>query len=243
MRKFLFAVAAASAAAAITFRFAVRPWWKSWGVTPQETASDLPGDDVIVNANAGETRAITIDAAPAAVWPWLVQMGYGRGGWYSYDTMDSKGASTFRVLPEFQDLKVGDIVPTYPAGGFVVSRIEPYQALVLYLDTDLVREQADAARADGASQGPANIRATGALLENTQPAEFSASWAFILEDLPSGQTRLIERFRVRFGETDKPWTRYTLPFMGFGVFVMMRKQLLGIKQRAEAVAVPIEVLT
>ncbi len=79
-------------------------------------------------------------------------------------------------------------------------------------------------------------------MENAQPAEFSATWAFILEELPSGQTRLIERFRVRFGETDKPWTRYTLPFMGFGVFVMMRKQLLGIKQRAEAVAGPIEVL-
>ena len=79
-------------------------------------------------------------------------------------------------------------------------------------------------------------------MENTQPVEFSASWAFVLDEQPDGRTRLIERFRVRFGETDKPWTRYTLPFMGFGVFVMMRKQLLGIKHRAEAEAGPIEVL-
>lgn len=242
MRKFLFAVAAASAAAAITFRFAVRPWWKSWGVNPSETTIALPGDDVIANANGGETRAITIDAPLGAVWPWLMQMGYGRGGWYSYDAMDMQGASAFRIMPELQSLKVGDVVPTYPGGGFVVSRLEPNRALVLYLDTDLVREQAEAARAEGAPAGSANIRATGALMENTQPAEFSATWAFVLEELPSGQTRLIERFRVRFGETDKPWTRYTLPFMGFGVFVMMRKQLLGIKQRAEAVAGPIEVL-
>jgi len=242
MRKFIFALAAASAAAAVTYRYAVRPWWKSWGVTPAEATSALTGDDVIANANAGETRAITIDAPPVAVWPWLMQMGFGRGGWYSYDAMDMQGASSFKIVPELQDLNVGDLVPTFPGGGFVVSRLEPNRALVLYLDTDLVREQAEAAKAAGATEGPANIRATGAIMENTQPAEFSASWAFILDELPGGKTRLIERFRVRFGETDKPWTRFTLPFMGFGVFVMMRKQLLGIKERAEATVGPVEVL-
>jgi len=126
----------------------------------------------------------------------------------------------------------------YPEG----RDIKTGKPLVLYLDTDLVREQAEAAKAAGATEGPANIRATGAIMENTQPAEFSASWAFILDELPGGKTRLIERFRVRFGETDKPWTRFTLPFMGFGVFVMMRKQLLGIKERAEATVGPVEVL-
>jgi hypothetical protein len=71
-------------------------------------------------------------------------------------------------------------------------------------------------------------------MESTQPVDFAATWAFVLDPLPDGGTKLIERFRVRFGETDKPWTRYTLPVVGFGVFVMMRKQMLGIKQRAEA---------
>jgi hypothetical protein len=242
VRKLLFAMAAAAAAAAVTYRLAVRPWWKTWGVNDQESSVTLPGDEVIVTPNAGETRAITINAPPAAVWPWLMQMGFGRGGWYSYDAMDIQGASSFRILPQFQDLKVDDIVPTHPGGGFKVSRLEPNQALVLYLDSDLVRTQAEAATSGDGPENPANIEVTGALMKNTQPAEFSATWAFVLEELPSGQTRLIERFRVRFGESDQPWTRYTLPFVGFGVFVMMRKQLLGIKQRAEAEAEPVELL-
>jgi hypothetical protein len=70
-------------------------------------------------------------------------------------------------------------------------------------------------------------------MENAQPQEFAASWAFVLEPIEGGGTRLIERVRTRFGETDKPWTRFTLPVMGFGVFVMVRRQLLGIRARVE----------
>ena len=121
----------------------------------------LPGDEVIADANAGETRAITIAAPPDAIWPWLVQMGYGRGGWYSYDAMDMEGASAFRIEPELQELKVGDVVPTHPAGGFVVSSIEPNRSLVLYLDSDLVRSQAEAAKAGNGAEGPANIEPPG----------------------------------------------------------------------------------
>ena len=142
MRKVLFAIAAATAAAVVTYQVAVRPWWKSWGVSPEEAEEALPGDDVIADANAGETRAITVNAPAAAVWPWLVQLGTGRGGWYSYEGMGMQGQSAFKVLPDFQDLKVGDLVPTYPGGGFVVSRLEPGRALVLYLDSNLAREQA-----------------------------------------------------------------------------------------------------
>lgn len=233
MRKFLFGLAALTGLAAFGYRFVFRPWWKSWGVSPEETARVLPGDEVIGDPNAGETRAITIDAPPVAVWPWLVQMGFGRAGWYSYDAIDMGSSSSNRIIPEYQDLKVGDFVPTHPAGGFAVKRVDPGQALVLYLDSDLVQEQAEAAKAQGLGAGPVNLRATGALMETSQPAEFAASWAFVLDELQGGRTRLIERFRVNFAETDKPWTRYTLPLMGFGVFVMMRQQLLGIKERAE----------
>lgn len=212
------------------------------GVSPEEAEEALPGDDVIADANAGETRAITVNAPAAAVWPWLVQLGTGRGGWYSYEGMGMQGQSAFKVLPDFQDLKVGDLVPTYPGGGFVVSRLEPGRALVLYLDSNLAREQAAAAKADGAADAPAGKQGRGALMENAPPIEFAATWAFVLDEQPNGQTRLIERFRFRFGETDQPWTRYTLPFMGFGMFVMMRKQLLGIKQRVEAASEPVEVV-
>ena len=70
----------------------------------------------------------------------------------------------------------------------------------------------------------------------TQPAEFAASWAFVLEPIGGGRTRLIERFRVKFGTSDKPWTAATLPVVGFGVFLMTRQQMLGLRERAEALA-------
>jgi hypothetical protein len=82
----------------------------------------------------------------------------------------------------------------------------------------------------------ANVAVTGGVLAATQPAEFAASWAFILEPIAASRTRLIERFRVSFGETDKPWTALTLPVIGFGVFLMTREQMLGIKDRAEGLA-------
>jgi hypothetical protein len=104
---------------------------------------------------------------------------------------------------------------------------------VLYSDSDLVARQADAARIANVGRADANVEATGAFLGVAQPADFAASWAFVLEPLTGGRTRLIERFRVRFGESDKPWTVFTLPLIGFGVFLMTRKQMLGIKERAE----------
>ena len=211
----------------------VRPWWHRWGVDPAEAGTALPGDDVVPDAPISDTRAITIDAPPAAVWPWLVQMGFGRAGWYSYDAIDMKGRSADRILPDVGTLAVGDIVPTHPGGGFEVKAIEPGRALVLYLDTDLVGSQADAARASAEGTTPPNLQAAGAFMGAAQPTEFAASWAFVIEPLGDGRTRLIERFRVNLSGGDRPWTRFTLPFMGFGVFAMVRKQLLGIKTRAE----------
>jgi hypothetical protein len=232
-RRIFIGLAVVCGAAAITYRFLVLPWWRTWGINPEEVARRLPGDEVIPDAAGGETRAITIDAPPAVVWPWLVQMGFGRAGWYSYDAIDMGSPSSQDIVPGYQDLKVGDLVPTHPAGGFVVKRLDPEAALVLYLDSELVQQQAQKAKAQGASAGPINLRATEAPMETSQPTEFAASWAFVLEKLQGGRTRLIERFRISFGETDRPWTKYTLPLMGFGVFVMMRQQMLGIKQRAE----------
>jgi len=235
MKRLLFA-ATAVGAGVITYREIVRPWWRSWGIHGGDVGRALPGDDLVVAAPVMDTRSIEIDASPSDVWPWLVQMGYGRAGWYSYDTIDMVGASSRRIVPEWQSLTVGDVVPTHPGGGFVVRGLEPERALVLYSDTEIVRSQATVAR-DSAIESPtANVQAAGAVLGATQPTEFAASWTFVLEPIGVGRTRLIERFRVKFGETDKPWTAATLPVVGFGVFLMTRQQMLGIRERAEALA-------
>ena len=94
----------------------------------------LPGDDMLADARAELTHAITIDAPPRDVWPWLVQMGCQRAGWYSWDALDNAGVrSADRIIPELQDLAVGDVLPMRPTGdaGFTVLRIEPERALVL----------------------------------------------------------------------------------------------------------------
>ena len=71
----------------------VAQWRRTWGIDPREATKPLAGDDLVPVTSAVETRGITIDAPPEAVWPWLVQMGYGRAGWYSYDQLDMKGKS------------------------------------------------------------------------------------------------------------------------------------------------------
>lgn len=233
LRRLIVALLALGGAGYAGYQLVLKPWWRRWGVVPDEAIAPLPGDEVVPDAMTSETRGITIDAPPAAVWPWLVQMGYGRGGWYSYDAVDMAGHSTDRILPEHQGLKAGDLVPTHPGGGFVVKLIDPEKALVLFADTSLMQEQ------PATDEASLNVRATGAVLERAQPTDFAASWAFVLEPLPGGRTRLLERVRARFGETDQPWQRYTMPLMGFGVFVMVRRQLLGIKQRAEQQPLPV----
>ena len=219
--------------AVVAYREVVRPWWRDWGIDELDVARGLPGDELVPAPSAADTRTIEIEAPPSAVWPWLVQMGYGRAGWYSYDQIDMAGASVRRIMPEWQGLSRGDVVPTHPGGGFEVRTLEPERAFVLYSDSDLIARQADAARIANVGRANANVQATGAFLGVAQPTAVAASWAVVLEPGTGGRTRLIERFRVRFGESDKPWTAFTLPLVGFGVFLMTRKQMLGIKERAE----------
>jgi hypothetical protein len=223
--------------AGVTIGRTVR-WWRTWGIDPLEARKPLPGDDLVPNPTAIDTRGIIIDAPPDAVWPWLVQMGYGRGGWYSYDQLDMLGKSADRILPAYQGIAVGDVLPTSPNSGFVVRVAEPARALVLYSDTESVAAEAAKAVEAKVAAGPevpAGLAATGAILRTTPP-DFAASWAFELEPLDGGRTRFIERFRVRFGAAS-PGFRVIAPVMGFGVFVMMQRQMRGILARAERTAV------
>ena len=236
--------------AGITVGRTVR-WWRTWGVDQREVSKSLPGDDLVPTPTAIDTRGLVVDAPPEAIWPWLVQMGYGRGGWYSYDQLDMLGKSADRIMPAWQAIEVGDVIPTSPTSGFAVRVVEPGRALVLYSDTETVAaELAKAAEAakmtagkpEGATEVPTGLAATGAILRTTPP-DFAASWAFVLEPLDGGRTRLIERFRVRFGVAS-PGFRLVAPVMGFGVFVMMQRQMRGILARAEltAVAPPVTVV-
>lgn len=211
IRAILLALISAVIASTIVYFAFVRPKVRGWGLDPHESELPLPGDDLIPDPSHVETRGITINAPVAKVWPWLVQMGFGRAGWYSYEMLDNKGSAE-GVLPEFQELKAGDVMPTHPGGGFLVKTVEPERTLVLYTDTDLLRSQAERS-------------------ENESYPEIKASWAFYLQP-EDGTTRLIERFRARTPGSG-PATAVLGEIMGTGIVLMTRKQMLGIKERVE----------
>jgi hypothetical protein len=108
----------------------IRPWQLRWGATDEEVLRALPGDGIVERPNFNATRAVTIEALPEDIWPWLVQIGIRRAGWYSYDWLDNLAKpSAEQILPEFQNLKVGDLVPLSPDGkqGFWVKELRPNQ--------------------------------------------------------------------------------------------------------------------
>ena len=118
---------------AVYFRV-IKPWHLRWGATDDEIARTMPGDELIPGAGTA-THAITIDAPPDNVWPWLVQIGYGRAGWYSYDWIDNDfKPSADRIIPEYQDLEVGDKILMMPTMGFEVKSIDPTNSIVSLLE-------------------------------------------------------------------------------------------------------------
>ena len=177
----------------------IRPWHLRWGATDEEVRRAMPGDDLVPHPTLKATRAVTIRASAAEVWPWLIQMGYGRAGWYSYDILDNEGIHVNRVIPELQHLEVGDVMNTDAEGGFTVTAIDPNRSLTLV------------------------IRNLYAQISST----------IFLDEIDKEQTRLIIRLRANY----KPGLWTTLFYLIFepGDFVMMRKELLGIKKRAERV--------
>ncbi len=219
------------------YRFGLKPWRDRWGVDPTEAGEPLAGDDLVLAPDHVETRGIDIAAPPEAVWPWLVQMGFGRGGWYSYDRIDMEGGSASAIRPELQSLALGDIMPTHPGGGFAVRGLDPGRSLVLYVDDGMIESQAKAAKATAATATPANLQASGAFISTSVGARFTASWAFVLEPRGSG-SRLVERFRIAM-DANGGVGRIGGPALAFGLFLMMRKQLLGIRDRVEALSAPL----
>jgi len=113
----------------------VRHWQRRWGATDAEVAAMMPGDELVPGSKSFCTRAITIDAPPAAVWPWLVQVGFGKAGFYANDLLDNVGhPSADRILEKFQHPKVGDWMPMFSkvndATAFKIAAIKPAEELV-----------------------------------------------------------------------------------------------------------------
>jgi hypothetical protein len=118
----------------IAYHHLLRARVVNWGATPDEVAAHVPGDELLSDAQVVATRVITINAQPEAIWPWLVQMGVGRGGAYTYDWIEQLLGldmhSADRILPEFQQLKVGDVLPLRPNDpGMRIEILDPGRAM------------------------------------------------------------------------------------------------------------------
>jgi hypothetical protein len=120
-----------------TYLVVVGPRQRRWGATQQEVARAMPGDALLRRDAPSTTRAIMIDASPEVVFPWLLQIGYGRGGWYSYDWIDNDGKpSVERIDPALQRLAVGDRIEMLPGIGPIVREIEPNDHIVSGSETE-----------------------------------------------------------------------------------------------------------
>ena len=186
--------------------FLFRRFQLRWGATAAEADGRLQGDEFLSVADLQSTRAITIEAPADAVWPWLAQMGQGRGGLYSYDFLENLAGldihSADRIHPEWQDIKVGDRFHLAPAASadLEVGLVEPGTALVLRVPP-------------GSPPGP-----------------FDFSWAFVLKPQPDGTTRLLVRERYAYRRW---WARCLVEAVEVASFIMSRRMLHGIKSRAE----------
>jgi hypothetical protein len=210
-------IISAGALAPWAYLLFVRPWHTRWGAADEEVRKGLPGDDLVPHPMLESTRAITISAPAARVWPWLVQLGQDRGGFYSYDWLENLAAADIhnvdRIVPEMQHLKVGDFIPLAPiewgitTSGFTVAMVEPGRAMVW-------------------RQGrPQDLGAPGADGDGE-------TWSFVLAEPAEGTTRLILRERKGLKPRMKDVLLYYL-FVERQHFVMVRRMLLGLRERAE----------
>jgi hypothetical protein len=177
-----------------------------WGSTTAELASALPGDELVANANITATRAITIPAAPDAVWPWIAQLGQGRGGFYTYDFLENLVGcdihSADRIVPEWQSIAVGDEVRLHPEIGLRVALLDSGVALVL----------------------------RGGIPMGSVSPPYDFTWAFIVRAQGGGTTRLVVRERYEY---TRWWSSLLVEPVQLVSFIMSQRMLRGIKQRAQ----------
>jgi hypothetical protein len=224
MIKILVIALAVILTAVLAFWFIVLPWSHRRGATDEEVQRPLPGDELVPNPKVGYTQAITINAPTAEVWPWLAQHGYMRAGFYSHewvykligsDDYYEGTRSADRIIPELQDLRVGDAIKIGEQAPFEVVALEPVRVLALLARSDLE---------------------TGETFELSGPAPASymnQSWVYYLDEIDGNSTRLIVRWRGDYS----PGLANSLGFgisVEAGAVLMQPKMLQGIKERAES---------
>jgi hypothetical protein len=180
-----------------------RPYQLHWGATAAEIGRPMPGDELDPAPTFLATRAITIEGTPAEIWPWLVQMGYGRAGFYGYDILENVGSprglrSAEQIVPELQHFEVGDVVPISPVAQMVFYALEPNQYLIW------------AGQAD----------------------EFPGGFTWALVPVDEDHTRLVSRIRWRHHWTQPDLLVLEL-FTEFADYLAVREVLQGIKGRVE----------
>jgi hypothetical protein len=189
----------------------VRAWYLRWGATEDEIKVALPGDELVAAADLTATRAITIRAGADAVWPWIAQLGQGRGGFYSYDFLENLVGcdihSAERVVPEWQSIEAGDAVNLHPEVRLTAAIVQPGRAVVL----------------------------RGGVPIGRRPPPYDFTWAFVLRDQPDGGTRLVVRERYGYS---RRWAWLIVEPTELISFVMSRQMLRGIKERAERAVRP-----
>ena len=212
--------ALAAAAAAACYVLAVRPRLLHWGASTQETAGPLPGDELVRTPRMQSTRAVTINAPAASVWPWLVQLGAGRGGMYSYDLLENAAGlgmhSADRILPEYQRLDVGDVIPLVSRArrrGFRSGVWRPDRCWVLAAHGSAHREDQALPSLPPRGRG------------------WNSAGHLCCNPSTSARTRLLSR--TRYDYSPLPVGLILRPVLEPLQFIMERRMLLGIKSRAE----------
>lgn len=188
-----------------------RRYHRTWGAISAEVAATMPGDDELQSAFFQATRAITVRAPADAIWPWIAQMGYRRAGWYGFDQFDNDGVpSATEILPEYQNPQVGEVIGEE---GLTVRAVKPGEHLVL------------------AFYHPTTV---WVFKEGIWPMFGASSLSYLLQPVDAGCTRLVVRMRFSASLTSIPILWW--PFFEIGDFLNARRQLTGIKRRAESCA-------
>jgi len=207
-----------------TYADPVRRRMLRWGATDDEIDADLPGDASIPHPRYVTDKAVTIAAEPRHIYPWLTQLGWGRGGFYSYDRLENLMAldlhSADELLPPERHLGVGDILPNGPDAqdeGVWVESLEPDRAVVLR-----------------GTIVPGLPMRPGVEISEDTPSFFDWTWAFVVVPVGPSMSRLQARLRADYRGSGPAIVRYAA--LEPAQFVMERKMLLGIRDRAERLA-------